>query len=367
MKIYLYTIAVSVFFALISDIVYRKVSGTAKKVLTNFFMFLSFIPPFLIGALRYNIGIDYSVYTNNQIPQVLSGWDKFFNVAEPFFQIIIKSGNELNSFLGSFAMNTYQWVFVITQLIIVGAIFISINSLSPYRSLSVLIFYFSTLFFSGMNIMRQTIGLSFIFLGLMFIESKKYFILTSFAFLSHKSSIIYFPMYLLSKINYRKFWLLLIPLLAGLFANALRIIMYFISGLISNRYDQYFSNIMDDGVSAFGYVILHYLVLAILIYSFKKVKPNRLTNFLLYAQVASASIACAYSSLPNAFRIISFCQYFTILSIPIALKMISDRKRRAYLMISIIILYVAFFSNWFFGKDISQYVPYKDVFGNFFY
>ena len=65
--IYVFTTMLS---AMIASIInYSKLSTEAKKI----GYFISFIPLFLIGALRAYVGIDYTTYSLYQIPDVLGG------------------------------------------------------------------------------------------------------------------------------------------------------------------------------------------------------------------------------------------------------------------------------------------------------
>jgi len=102
--------AYNFFDRLMIDKVFRS---TLYLVLEKLSFLLSFIVVCVPGMIRYNVGIDYTTYTNYQIPVVLAGEAGKIVKVEPFYQAVVWIGYWLGK------QSSYQWIFAITNFIII--------------------------------------------------------------------------------------------------------------------------------------------------------------------------------------------------------------------------------------------------------
>src|SRR5690625_2793392 len=109
-----------------NEIVHKK-----KSILYFFeklFRFTAFFSPLLVASIRYNVGTDYEVYLEKQIPQVISG---YYENVEYLYRQLIHIGNYIGS---------YQIIFFLTHLILLIFIYKAIYDESKIPVLSILIF-----------------------------------------------------------------------------------------------------------------------------------------------------------------------------------------------------------------------------------
>ena len=122
------------------------------------FLFASFIPIFLVQALRsYNVGSDSLTYyfafisiNSNSTGYIVDTWEPLYIV--------------LNKLIGAFTNNP-QWLFVVSSLLIdIGVIIFIFNNLEDGKSAfwPVFFWFVCTCFFNSMNTLRQQIALSIV-------------------------------------------------------------------------------------------------------------------------------------------------------------------------------------------------------------
>lgn len=183
--IYFVMLFITVFFALL----YKK--NENKKI----FAFLSFIPFFMISAIRYDVGTDYLYrYVPNYI-SIANG--KNVTSLEILFNLLIR--------VCAFITKDYLLLFIITSAIIVGLVFKKIYNDSKIVILSIIIFFIGSFFFQSMNLVRQYISISIIFSSykLMLSTEKRdnilWFCLMIVASLFHTISLAFIPIFLFRK------------------------------------------------------------------------------------------------------------------------------------------------------------------------
>ena len=74
-------------------------------------LIFSGLVPIMVAGLRVTTGTDYTVYSNYQIPLVLSGGDSHAQIVEPLYQLLIFLGIKLNNIFGPLGGIQYQWIF----------------------------------------------------------------------------------------------------------------------------------------------------------------------------------------------------------------------------------------------------------------
>ena len=88
---------------------------------------LSFLPLFLVAALRFEVGTDYSTYLMDYNNIILYNESRY----EIGFTLLCKLIGKLTS--------NPQWFFVFTSFIILLFVYITIINYSPYKALSLLV------------------------------------------------------------------------------------------------------------------------------------------------------------------------------------------------------------------------------------
>lgn len=155
MLVYIIMIIVSCFFAFLAC---KNTNNKFNKIL----FVLTFLPLFVVSAIRFNVGRDYMdtyVYTFNKI---LYG-ATHIRIDFGFYFL-----NKLIIIFGG----SYQWVFIISSFIINFFICKSIYEQSEDKFLSVFIYICGTLYFFTLNGVRQSMALSLFYYSLKYIEKK---------------------------------------------------------------------------------------------------------------------------------------------------------------------------------------------------
>lgn len=149
-----------------------------KKSSVFFFLSIAFLIVFLPSAFRYGIGIDYFSYV-----------DIYENIEyEERVEIGFILLNKLLSFLGL----SSDWLFIVSAFITYACFFISY----PKKNKTLFHFFlFITFYFSTFNIVRSSIAMGFILVGIMsYFKHQKIFRFILFiliASLFHKTAILY--------------------------------------------------------------------------------------------------------------------------------------------------------------------------------
>lgn len=217
MLIYVLCFLISTYLLYISN---KLKNNKQKKVIVIF----ALIIPCLLAALRAdNIGTDLSVYVNPLYlkAKYASSWSEFYN-STWFFNYQLRQtknfeiGFILMVFLITKTFKNFHVLLFFIECMIIFPVYKAFEKLSNQKDkmwLTMLIYYF-TMFNTGLNIVRQFIGISFSFLGLSYFldeESKnniKALGYISLGVLFHKSTIIaliVYGFYLLLKKSNNKF------------------------------------------------------------------------------------------------------------------------------------------------------------------
>lgn len=189
MYIYIITFLITILLIWLAE---NKIkSPKSKKIL----LILAIVPMFLISAIRYNVGTDYSKrYVAD-----------YYTLSEGNDVENLEIGFKAIDYICLFFTKEPYLLFAITSLIILSIIFEVIYHKSPNKILSISIFFLGGYFFASLNIIRQYIAFALILLGYQFLmsENKKkayigFIICAILAFLMHSSSIICFIILILT-------------------------------------------------------------------------------------------------------------------------------------------------------------------------
>ena len=294
-----------------------------KKEKKKIYAVLSFVPFFLVSALRYDVGTDYLYrYVPNYI-SIVNG----MNVAslEPLFNLLIK--------VCVFFTKDYSLLFIITSAIIIGLIFKKIYKESKIVVLSIIIFFAGSFFFQSMNLVRQYISIAIIFSSYKLLLSDKksdhiiWFFAIVVASLFHTISIAFLPMYFFRKrhISIKVFIVLLlfIIIFGGIIPELLVSFMKIVGLNEFTNFNKYEHYLLYKGELPYATLIselIIYIYMVIMYNNFKK-KTNfneekTKANFYLNCQSFVLLFTIMNIHIELFFRFAAIFAIFQILSIP---------------------------------------------------
>lgn len=196
MEPYIITFTISLFFAFLAIRHYKR----NLSLISIIFISISIIVPALLAAGRTEeIGTDVNNY-------VVPIWNLTHTVDSSLLSTIFAIGYiepgyiVINWLVAQFSDDIF-WLLLIIQLVILIPIYIGAFKLKKKLSpLWILFLYYCVIYNETLNLVRQSIALSFCFLALSFLfdNKDKFFIIISvFAFFFHNSAILMFLIYLL--------------------------------------------------------------------------------------------------------------------------------------------------------------------------
>lgn len=198
---------------------------------------LSVMPLFLLAALRYDVGTDY-MYTY---------FPGFYKIMGGHLEYSEMGFNLLIMFIQVFTDNA-QWLFVVTGFLFAFFMINNAIKFTPYASISMVVVFFSCIFFASLNIVRQSISIMIIMAGVPYIlnkDFKRYLICVLFGTLFHLSSLIMIIPYFIINFGFIKkhFLWCCIGALVGLpiLSKVMELILF------NTKYHYYFVSHFNNG------------------------------------------------------------------------------------------------------------------------
>ncbi len=318
------------------------------------FCVASFLPFFIVSAIRYNVGTDYWFIYEKYFYYINEGTDKF---TEEGFNILNK--------IAYFIYADPAVMFAIVSLIIYVFIFLAIYQQSDHVCFSILIFFISAIFFNSMNQIRQAISMSIFLYAMKYIYQRRklpYFLWMTFALTMHTSALFYFPVYFLygikAKFKYHVYTF--VGCLLG-FPILKKIIVFVIS---NSKYSWYLGSIFDENnFYLIGFIFaVGVLVLCYFYYYYGHREDDLKYNLMLNMKFIGL-IALLFSSvIPQSDRVYYCFNFIEILMIPMII--LSEKKptRRIVLYMCIVSVYLiklfydVYVNGWYYV------VPYQTLF-----
>ncbi|KEH52329.1 EpsG family protein [Streptococcus macedonicus] len=351
--IYIYTILFSSFFAWLYDLLRNK-DGFIERIIKRSALIISFLPLYVIGAIRFNVGTDYLRYTWYQIPFAIAGKEVKFE----FFPTQIA---RFGYWLGGGA--TYQYIFALFHFIIIFFLFLAFVKQSQSMALSVLLLMFTTFYPFSLNVMRQAMATAIFLWGLQFLQEKKYIkyvICILVCSLFHTIATLYLGLILFDfiKLN-RKKVLLLVGFLSlfTLFGRGLLL-------QIISRFGIY-TEYLNWQVSYSQLYIVYALVLTVvtfLLLNFVDSEDKEKFRAQIYTNYAFVLSTFFIPVLPEGTRLYFLFMPIHILLLP-NLQKYSKRKDIVlivYLLLSV--FYVFFFYRLILVNNANEVLPYRTIF-----
>lgn len=353
--------------ATIISIIFAFISIKLKKINTNLLALnkrtygyileklsaiCSFLPLFLVSAIRYNVGTDYLYRYVPGFIIIASGGKETFEVG---FILI-------NKFALLFSKD-YVVLFVITSFIFCFFVYKAIYQQSEDICFSILLLLITTSFFVSMNIVRQSMSISIFLYATKYIKEnnlKKYLIFILIAATFHSSALIYIPIFFVCKrsINLKKqIFVLCVVIIAK------PILGYFFNYIISlSKYSHYIGSIYDTGIFSFWTFIINASILIFCYIFYKRGKDDENYKIFVNIQFILVLLLLCSDVIPHISRIIINFTFSQIIFLPKIIKYIKISFIRKSAKIVIIICYVIYMINTIVIKGYHEVLPYQTIF-----
>lgn len=324
-----------------------------NKNISRIFILLSFLPLFLISALRYGIGTDY-------IPIYVKAFEHNFTaVGGEHFEIGFKM---LTRFIMLFTNNSV-WLFVVTSFIFCFFMYKAICDQSTEVWFSILLLVFSVFYFMSFNVIRQCIGIAIFLYSIKYIKKReflKYLFFIILASTIHISMLIYLPLYFI--LNIRVNIKVQFGLLAVCILGYKLIVNLLIAIVKMTRYKVYFDTQFDNGVFSTWTLIINVSILIFIYVFYRKAKDNDNYNIFMNLQLVTVILNIFSGTIPLTDRL-TWCFAFSgILFLPEVVNYIDNKKIRNIIKVLIIICYAYYGYHSVVVRGYHEVVPYVSIF-----
>lgn len=310
---------------------------------------------FLLAALRFDVGYDYSFYF-----QLIEQNLKF--IEDQLYRIEYLSRQLI---LFSTSLKFTQFFFIISSLIIYFLFYKTILDISEDKRLSTILFLcFPLFYFNSLSIVRQFIALSIIFCGVRFIFKKNIILYVAIVFIAsqfHSSAVFGIFLYFIYNIKFKPYLIFLLYIFS-FFSSEL---VGYLVLLFSDKYAIYITEIGGEGGSIIlVFVKLIGLIMLPLTVLLNKHQDKEL-NFYFLTLYIGIFIWSSLSVYGHAgFRGALYFLIFLILLLP---KILNKFKQRVLLKQGILILSIILFGlNLYVGtkhKIKDPNIPYQTYIG----
>lgn len=295
-----------------------------KKWIKILWCIMAIMPFFIVSALRYDIGTDYTRRYVFDYNRTLQGID--VSNLEILFKFIMK-------FCMIFTEEPYL-MFAITSAMIVGFILGTSFTKSKDKILSVCIFLLGGFFFDSLNIMRQYMAMSLIFFGYQFLlKSKRWYIAyiatVIVATLIHSSAIIMLIVVLLNR-KMLVSWKWVLPvcvIILILNENLMNVVGFFVQ---NTKFEAYLTGKFAQGEFSYLFVAENLAIYLMMMYIYSKNKKlgNIQTQDILFLNIqALALIVMILGSVHMLFiRTALYFSVFQVISVPYYISKIPNKE-----------------------------------------
>lgn len=336
----------TVFLVLIVTLLHDNLKRGKKE-----FAFIAFFILFILSAIRYRIGADYTMYeaTYNAIRAGVAG-----------LRIDI-STIVIDKILVFFELPA-QWYFAIMSLLGNFIILKTIENEYKRISLSFFIYICGTLYFSSYNTTRQCLAIVIFYYSLRYIEEenlKKYIALNIIGTMFHTSAILFIPFYFIAKIDFKKKYF------------AMMAIVYFGTGtivsvaskiLVGTKYGMYLTN--PGFWDAWGtWKISNYLnLLFFLAYYFCIQKRSKKDVTYMNVHFCGVLVSLVVTSIPLADRVFIGFRFIEFLSVPNLISRLAvSYKIKLFIKIVAYALYFYYFIHNVLMGNSGGVMPYQSI------
>lgn len=318
---------------------------------------LAFLPLFVVAAIRHEVGTDWPIYLDF-FKMINNGTDSF---SEPLFNLANK--------LVFHTAGNFQGLVVLVAFVSYFFLFKAIEEQSISMPLSLLIFFISGAFFASMNQLRQAITMPIMLYAYRNIQAKKpirYCFWCVIAALIHVSSLVYLPLYFLTKFkpSLRRYvtifvsCVIALPLLHMIAEAVIRL----------SKYAWYFTSFFNSGSTEnnfylIGFVFQLTMLVIFAYYRFTSEVEDPLFDGMLNCYFLSVLALLFTPVLTQVLRVSQCFGYCQILLVPRVINREKDPTRRIVLYILIVGLYAAKLLYDTYCLGWNGVVPYQTIFG----
>lgn len=275
----------------------NKFSGSIKKIIYYFLIFLGLIIPSILAGLRdYSIGTDILVYGNDWFTNALHAVDLISFISYASYGSIGPLYASLNYFVSRFTDNPHALYFVISLLENIG-VYWAIKRQKDWLNVPYAMLVYYLLFYNyNLNILRQGLAIVIILWGFKYVREGKLFkylltIIVAMGF--HNTAYFGIVIYLvywistnksLSKLKYG----LIVFFIIGTVLFKQIILFLMTHGILSNRYGNYIDGSFAQG-GFWAQLLLSapLLIYAIIFLQYKNKKLIGLVYLLILTNIMS--------------------------------------------------------------------------------
>ena len=337
---------------------YANYTSIHSKLRVLFYL-IAFVVPFLVAALRYEVGNDFRSYS----------W--LFLMSGAGHETHMEFGFELLVMLIKLFTQEVQVVFASISFITILLIFLTIKRFSAYCGLSYFLFFSMGFYGNSLSAIRSYIAIAVCFWAIKFLQKNEIIIYLAFVLLAmsfHASAVVMVPFALLARYRFRVSYyiiLLVIGLIVSVFGIYLLDALYHVIrpqwraalyGLRQGGAVVSYFNLMLSGIVALGCAAYYKQLVA---------KPGNIilvngafASFLLYASV----------SWWLGGWVTRFALFFNIMHILIIPEIILVEKNphvKCLYMTLVVVAFVMFFFMLFNAHTFpagNGWFPYRSVF-----
>lgn len=317
---------------------------------------LSFLPIFLVAALRYEVGTDWPIY-EGFYAGILDGSKAF---SEQLFNLL--------NHLVDWTVNDFQGVIVLVAFLSLFFLYKAIYEQSISVPLALFVFFISTMYFASLNQLRQAISMPIMLYAYKYIRDKKpipYIFWCIVASLIHASSLVYLPLYFIARFkpSLRRY-----TTIFGVCVVALPVLQLLFEAVITlTKYAWYSTSYYNTGDQADNFYLLGFLFQLVMLvimsyYRFSSDEKDPVYDGMLNSYFLSV-IALLFTPVLSQVLRISHCfAYCQVLLVPRMINREKNRTRRIVLYMLVIGLYVAkmLYDVYFLGWN--DVIPYQSIF-----
>ena len=243
---------------------------------------------------------------------------------------------------------------VITSALLLNCFYISFKKLSPYVWFSILLLLLVN-FNQSLFVLRQHLSIAILTLSYPFIikrDIKKFMLFFTIAYLFHKSSLIFFPVYFLYGISNTKKYLIIMTICSALFIVVVPLVRVW--GFYFTR-NEFFIENMVTGMAVKALIMGAIMVMYIFFLGKDALKIG--INKLVFTLSLLGIVGNAIVGEAGEGRIF-WCYYIVVLfQIPIILKNISDGLIKAVFVIGTLAIY--FVWAYFLAGDVIYWSNFR--------
>ncbi|OWV06481.1 EpsG family protein [Fibrobacter sp. UWH1] len=347
--VYFLTLLLSLFLvALVKT--YRKRTGSPVP----FEWFWPALPFFLISAFRFCVGTDYYTYHSTQIPQINSGtldFGEYFRY-DLLFVFIVKTCN-------LFSETTFWTFFVVS----ISPFFYLkwVSKESPMAMYSVALYFFTCVFATSLNIIRQSFATGLFWIGFSFWirkEKKIAIILFVLTFLMHRTALVFLPLLFVFDKDIKMKKKCIICLCLFCFSFVFYVDNSSLGFLNQLGVAHYFNSVLDTGDHNWRY-FAPILLLFLLDWKYRFGEVSAVHKAYSNCLFFTLALICFSSAIPMSNRMIYMLLPVLIVYIPMLAKHIPKYRRM------IVCFFLVYFMGVFYVQIVvdnaHQTLPYRTV------